>query len=81
MASSIIHIGVANEINKVIKCNSNKLLIGSIALDISKQIGETKLKSHFQDNKECNIPNMNKFLNKYKSNLSDDFVLGYNLIL
>ena len=75
MASSIIHIAVANEINKKIKRDSNKLLIGSIAPDISRNLGETRERSHFLD--EDNIPNVDKFLEKYKNKLSDDFVMGY----
>ena len=47
MASAIIHICVANEINKKIKKDKSKLLIGSIAPDISKQVNETKKHSHF----------------------------------
>lgn len=82
MASAIIHMCVANEINKIIKRNNNKLLIGSIAPDISKQIGETKEKSHFLiDNIEEDIPDLKKFLNKYKNHLDDDFVLGYYIHL
>lgn len=77
MASSIIHIAVASEINKIIKKDSSRLLIGTIAPDISKHVGETKEKSHFLDNVENDIPNINKFLDKYKNNLNDDFVLGY----
>jgi len=76
MASSIIHIAVANEINKEIKRDKTNLLIGSIAPDLSKIIGETKKKSHFLDNDD-NIPNMYMFLKKYHDKLNDDFVLGY----
>ena len=76
MASSIIHVAVANEVNKVIKRDRKKLLIGSIAPDISKQLGRNKIESHFQDTDD-DIPNLNKFLNKYSNYLSDDFVLGY----
>ena len=47
MASSVIHICVANEINKVLKKDNRKLLIGTIAPDISKLIGESKYYSHF----------------------------------
>ena len=47
MASTMIHIVVANEINKKLKRDSSKLLIGTIAPDISKNIGENKVKSHF----------------------------------
>lgn len=76
MASSVIHMAVANEINKVIKKDNNKLLIGSIAPDISKHIGESKLKSHFLDSENNYIPNIDKFLTKYKYRMNDDFVLG-----
>ena len=81
MASSVIHMAVANEINKVIKKDTHKLLIGSIAPDISKHLGETKVKSHFLDSDDTNIPNIDKFLNKYKSKLNDDFVIGYYIHL
>ncbi len=76
MASAIIHICVAKEINKKLKLNEKKLYLGTIAPDISKLIGETKKKSHFiVDN--TNIPNINIFFKKYKNYLSDDFVMGY----
>ena len=77
MASSLIHIAVANEINKKLKRNINQLLIGSVAPDISKIIGETKQYSHFLDNIDNGIPNIDRFLKKYQSKLYDDFVLGY----
>ena len=80
MASSLIHIAVAKELNKDLKRDRSKMLIGTIAPDISKLIGETKIKSHFQDAPD-NIPNLDKFLNKYKQNLNDDFVLGYYIHL
>ena len=77
MASSVIHMAVANEINRVIKRDNDRLLIGSIAPDIWKNIGESKVKSHFLDDESTSIPNIDKFLSKYKNNLDDDFVLGY----
>ena len=77
MASAVIHMAVANEINKVVNRDNNILLIGSIAPDISKQIGETKVKSHFLDNENNNIPNIDKFLIKYRYKMNDDFVFGY----
>ena len=77
MASSLIHMAVATKINKVIKKDTHKLLIGSIAPDISKHLGETKVKSHFLDSEDTDIPNIDKFLNKYKDKLDDDFVIGY----
>jgi len=76
MASAIIHMAVASEINKILKRDSKQLLIGSIAPDISKSIGISKTTSHFIDNNK-DIPNVDVFLKKYKANLSDDFVMGY----
>lgn len=81
MASSMIHIAVASEINKIIKRDRKKLLIGTIAPDISKHIGKTKLESHFLDDVENDVPNLKRFLDKYKNNLNDDFVLGYYIHL
>lgn len=80
MASSLIHIAVASELNKVLKKNKEKLFIGTIAPDIAKLIGENKMKSHFLDQNDS-IPNLEKFLDKYSKNLNDDFVLGYYIHL
>jgi hypothetical protein len=77
MASSVIHMCVANEVNKYLKKDNSKILIGSIAPDISKQIGMTKEKSHFLDSINDSVPNIDKFLNKYKNYLNNDFVMGY----
>lgn len=81
MASSIIHIAVANELNKKLNRDKAKLLIGTIAPDISKFIGETKLYSHFLDSNKTDVPNLKKFLNKYSKYLNDDFVMGYYIHL
>ena len=80
MASSMIHICVAKEVNKYLKKDEKKLLIGSIAPDIAKQINEKKTKSHFLDNND-DMPNIERFLTKYKNYLSDDFVMGYYIHL
>ena len=77
MASAVIHMAVVSEINKTLKKDNNKLLIGTIAPDISKFIGQTKLESHFLDSTDSDIPNIEKFLIKYKDKLDDDFVMGY----
>ena len=80
MASSLIHIAVTNELNKKLNKNKEKLFIGTIAPDISKLVGENKMRSHFLDQNDS-IPNLEKFLDKYKENLNDDFVLGYYIHL
>lgn len=79
MASSVIHMAVASEVNKVLKRDNSKLLIGSIAPDISKQIGQDRTISHFIF--EDGLIDLDKFLDKYKNNLDDDFVLGYYIHL
>ncbi|MDD3187838.1 MAG: zinc dependent phospholipase C family protein [Bacilli bacterium] len=76
MASSIIHICVAKEINKNLKLDETMLYLGTIAPDLSKLCGETKLKSHFSDNDDY-IPNIDKFIDKYGDNLFDPFIMGY----
>ena len=71
---------VANEINKELHRDPKCLLLGSMAPDMAKLIGETKVKSHFQDENN-DLPNLERFLSKYKNNLKDDFVLGYYIHL
>lgn len=78
MASAIIHLCVAKEVNKYLKMDENELFLGAIAPDISKQIGETKEISHFLDHtNEDDIPNIDRFLSKYKSELNKPFEMGY----
>ena len=67
MASAVIHLAVANEINKELNRDKSQLLIGAIAPDISKFIGEEKTKSHFLKELDSNIPDIESFLNKYKN--------------
>lgn len=78
MASAIIHLCIAKEVNKYLKMNEYDLFLGAIAPDISKQIGETKEISHFLDHSnEDDIPNIEKFLAKYRNDLSNPFTMGY----
>lgn len=80
MASSIMHIAVANQlykkINSKLDINYYDYILGSIAPDISKTINEPRSISHFFDN-NIEIPNIDKFLEKYKSTLNNSFNLGY----
>lgn len=80
MASSVIHMCVAKKINETLKIkDENMLLLGSIAPDISKHLGESKTRSHFFDDNE-NV-DMNRFLEKYKKKLNHPFMLGYYIHL
>lgn len=80
MASAVIHIAVASEVVKNLNRNNSEVFIGTISPDIAKLIGETKQKSHFLDQNN-DIPNLENFLDKYKKNLDNDFVLGYYIHL
>ena len=78
MASAVIHLCVAKEVNKYLKMDEKDLLIGSIAPDLSKIVGETKEISHFLDHtNEDDIPNIDRFLNKYEEELRNPFEMGY----
>lgn len=78
MASAIIHICVAKKANEILKRNEKEFFLGSIAPDISKLVNESKGKSHFLTGIGRDIPQLDKFLEKYKDSLKDnDFNLGY----
>ena len=78
MASAVIHLCVAKEVNKYINMDEKHILLGSIAPDIAKQVGQTKEISHFLDHtNEDDIPNIERFLDKYRSELTKPFEMGY----
>lgn len=80
MASSIIHMCIAKEVNKTLKIKDvNMLLLGSIAPDISKHIGQSKIKSHFLTD-GVNI-DIESFLKKYSNQLHNPFIMGYYIHL
>ena len=80
MASSLIHLAVANEVNKTLKRDNRKILLGSIAPDVSKLVETDRNKSHFLSAGES-IPHLDWFLVKYKDKLDDDFLMGYYIHL
>lgn len=77
MASYMIHTAIAKELNRKLNRDENKLLLGAVAPDISKCAGESRNISHFIDEEDSNLPNIERFLDKYKYDLDDDFVMGY----
>ena len=80
MASAIIHIAVANEVNKKVHRDPSQYLLGSIAPDIAKIVGIDRNTTHFKSETQQE-PDIDKFLSKYKNNLDDDFVFGYYIHL
>ena len=81
MASAVIHLAVAKEINKNLNMNEKELFLGTSAPDISKHLGETKVKSHFLTNKDSDLPNLEAFLKKYEKKLDSPFIMGYYIHL
>ena len=79
MASSIIHLAVAKELEKDLKIkNKYDFYLGSIAPDISKQIGRSKYESHFLKNSyKEDVPNIDLFVAKYPNFKENDFDIGY----
>ena len=78
MASAIIHLCIAKELNKHLHMNERLLFLGSIAPDISKQLGESKEISHFLNPaNDDDIPQIDKFLEKYRYELNRPFEMGY----
>lgn len=78
MASAMIHICVAKKVNEILRMDSTLLSLGAIAPDLSKQVGELKIASHFlDDNKEDSYPNIDRFLKKYRSELNKPYEMGY----
>lgn len=82
MASSVIHLAIAKELEKYLNVkNSYDYYLGAIAPDLSKQIGRTKKLSHFLFDTREDVPNMDKFTEKYKYFYKNDFELGYYIHL
>jgi hypothetical protein len=77
MASAIIHLCVAKKINDILNVNEKLFMIGSIAPDLSKQIDQSKDKSHFLTSHKEDVPDIQSFLHKYKNSLNNPFNLGY----
>ena len=78
MASAVIHLAVAKSLIKYLNIKNEKdYFLGAIAPDIAKQIGEKKNKSHFIIDTPNDVPNIDKFINKYPYFEDKDFDLGY----
>ena len=82
MASALIHLAVAKTLEQYLNIeNKRDYYLGSIAPDISKQIGENKQRSHFLINTRDDIPNMELFTQKYPNFKNNSFDLGYYIHL
>jgi len=78
MASIMIHLAIAKKVKEHFDIRKEKdYYLGAIAPDISRQIGESKEKSHFLINTTDNIPNITLFIKRYPTFKYNSFNLGY----
>lgn len=78
MASALIHLAIAKVLEDKLDIDNKKdYYLGSIAPDISKQIGEDRNISHFSKNMKNSIPNINLFVKRYPTFKYNSFDLGY----
>ena len=78
MASALIHLAVAKKLTENINIKNKKdYYLGSIAPDLSKQIGLNKMSSHFLIHTKEDVPNTEMFINKYPNFMNNEFELGY----
>ena len=83
MGSIVMHLCASNEANKILKYDSNRFLIGSIAPDIHKITTGSPVDSHYLkkvyiNGKKNELPDLDRFLNENKDKIiSDDFYKGY----
>ena len=77
MASSLMHICLAKKVNEKLKLNPKQVYLGSIAPDINHWTKVSKLNTHFSNQNNPDIPNIDIFLKQYHSNFNNPFILGY----
>lgn len=78
MASALIHLAVAKKLTENINIKNRKdYYLGSIAPDLSKQIGLNKMSSHFLIHTKEDVPNTEMFIDKYPNFMNNEFELGY----
>ena len=78
MASTIIHLAVAKKVREKIKINNERdYYLGSIAPDLAKQIGTSRIESHFLINTKEDTPNLKIFKKRYPTYPNNSFNLGY----
>lgn len=78
MASAVIHLAVAKELEKYLKIENKKdYNLGAIAPDIAQQLKIEKTRSHFIYNTKSDVPNIKLFKEKHKNFMNNSFELGY----
>lgn len=79
MGSLTMHYCIFNELNKNLRVNKNRFLMGMLSTDICHLEKEPKNRSHFMsvDEKGIRYVNYYDFYKKYKSQFDDSYYQGY----
>ena len=81
MASVVMHLAIAKLVNEKLGMNERELFLGTIAPDLSKKIWNKKYKYNFYKNTRSNIPDLEKFIKKYRRSMKKPFEMGYYIHL
>ena len=83
MGSAVMHLCVGKKVaQKLNSVDRKAFLIGNLAPDLSKITNQSKYISHFLKKIEINdsereVPDLDKFVKKYKNRLNEPFIQGY----
>jgi len=83
MGSAVMHLCIGKKIAQKLNNSERKeFLIGNLAPDLSKLTNQSKYVSHFLkkiniNDAEREVPDLDKFLKKYKNRLNEPFIQGY----
>ena len=83
MGSAVMHLCIGKKIaQKLNNSDRKEFLIGNLAPDLSKLTNQSRYISHFLkkiviNDTEREVPDLDKFIQKYKDRLNEPFVQGY----
>ena len=79
MASILVHLAVGKKLNEKLCKKEEPFLTGCIAPDLAKLVGLDRNEAHFKN--EDDVYEVDKFLDKYKDYMNNDYVFGYYIHL
>ncbi len=83
MGSAVMHLCIGKKVaQKLNNSDRKEFLIGNLAPDLSKLTNQSRYISHFLkkiviNDSEREVPDIDKFLKKYKNRLNEPFIQGY----
>jgi len=83
MGSAVMHLCIGKKVAKKLNNSDRKeFMIGNLAPDLSKLTNQSRYISHFLkvikiNDSEREVPDLDKFIKKYKDRLNEPFVQGY----